>query len=83
MQEQTHAAGLCRLVAMPLALLAQGTDPTVSDPSGVEYPQGAIMLGALHSASATSCLLDTSRFHRAGEQSPFPRSDQLSRWWQW
>jgi len=47
MQEQTHSAGLCRLVAMPLALLTQGTDPTISDPGGVEHPQGAIVLGAL------------------------------------
>src|SRR5215472_990419 len=47
MQQQTHSSGLCRLVAMPLALLTQGTDPTVSDPGGVEDPQGAIILGAL------------------------------------
>src|SRR6516162_8527892 len=47
MQEQTHSAGLCRLVAMPLTLRAQGTDPTVSDPGGVEHPQGAIVFDAL------------------------------------
>src|SRR5690349_10938713 len=47
MQEQAHSAGLCRLVAMPLALLTQGTDPTVSDPGGVEHAQRAIVFGAL------------------------------------
>jgi hypothetical protein len=47
MQQQTHPAGFYRLWAMPLTLLAQPTAATVYDPSGVEYPQRAIGLGAL------------------------------------
>jgi hypothetical protein len=47
MQQQTHPAGLCRLVAVPLTLLAQGAHATVYDPGGVEHPQRAIVLGAL------------------------------------
>src|SRR5260370_19532258 len=47
MQQQTHPAGLCRLVAVPLTLLAQGARATVYDPSSVEHPQRAIVLGAL------------------------------------
>jgi hypothetical protein len=47
MQQQTHPAGFYRLWAVPLTLLAQPAASTVYDPSGVEYPQRAIGLGAL------------------------------------
>jgi hypothetical protein len=47
MQPQTDPTRLCRLSSVPLTLLAQGADTTVSNPGGVEYPQRAILLGAL------------------------------------
>jgi hypothetical protein len=46
-EPQTHPAGFYRLWAVLLTLLAQPTAATVYDPSGVEYPQRAIGLGAL------------------------------------
>jgi hypothetical protein len=78
MQQQTDPTRLCRLSSVPLTLFAQGADTTVSNSGGVEHSQRAIVLGALHSAGAGSCLLDTSVFHRAARQSPFPKSSQLS-----
>jgi hypothetical protein len=47
MQQQTDSTRLCRLSSVPLTLLAQGADTTVSNPSGVEHSQRAIVLGAL------------------------------------
>src|SRR6266566_5252789 len=47
MQQQTDPTWLCRLRAVPLTLLAQGTYTTVCNPGGVEHPQRAIVLGAL------------------------------------
>jgi len=47
MQQQTHPARLCRLVAVLLTLLAQGTDTTLSNSGGVEHAQRAIVLSAL------------------------------------
>ncbi len=83
MQEQTHSSGLYRLLAMPLALLAQGTDPTVSDPGCVKYPQRAIMLDALLNRVQGLASWTKDVFLRVGGQSPFPRSDQLCREWRW
>ena len=41
-EPETDPTWLCRLWAVPLTLLAQGTRATVTDSGGVEHPQAAI-----------------------------------------
>ena len=41
-------------------------------------PAGSHRVRCVARSDATSCLLDSRVSHRAGEQSPFPRSGQLS-----
>ena len=47
MQQHTDLTRLCRLCAVPLTLLAQGTGTTIADPGRVEHPQAAIGFAAL------------------------------------
>ena len=77
---------LFRVPAVPLTLLAQSTDTTISNPGGVEHPQSAIGFACAVRSGTTSCQLGSAVCHQAGgakslarEAPSFPGQASLER----